>query len=128
MRTERVWLDHFNLLFWKNGVTIEIYFCRVADNSIILYSDKLNDAFSIHHLNELLRSLNSGHQVCFSNYSQYGTLIKEIEKSVRARKEFDLTYCDADYTRHKHEWQINCVTDTPPARLFFRRLRKKCLA
>ena len=58
----------------------------------IFYNQVINQGFQIHLTNEFLRSLESGIDVHFENYSQYGELLMDIHEAIDGMLEYGLYY------------------------------------
>lgn len=58
----------------------------------IFMNQMLTTGFGIHKMNEFLNSLETGIEVSFENFTQYGELINQIFKAVDGVAEFQLTY------------------------------------
>lgn len=61
-------------------------------NSLIFYNQIIPRSFQIHLNNEMLRSLDSGLDVEFESFKQYGNLILDIAEEIDGRFEFELEY------------------------------------
>lgn len=61
-------------------------------NSLIFYNQIIPRPFQIHLNNEMLRSLDSGLDVEFESFKQYGNLILDIAEEIDGRFEFELEY------------------------------------
>jgi len=62
--------------------------------SIIFMNQVITKGFQIHIVNEFLRSLDSGCDVEFKNYSQYGQLLMDIHEAINGRLEYGLKYAE----------------------------------
>lgn len=63
------------------------------DNGGIIFMNQLLDnSQKIHFFKEFLRSLDSGLEVDFISYRQFGELINDIKNSIENRKEYVLDY------------------------------------
>jgi len=60
--------------------------------SLIFMNQVITKGFQIHIMNEFLRSLDSGHDVEFKNYSQYGQLLMDIHEAIDGKLEYGLKY------------------------------------
>ena len=58
----------------------------------IFQNQLLNNAFGIHTANNLLESFGSGVEVCFENYSQYGSVIDDVFNEIDGVAEYELAY------------------------------------
>ena len=61
-------------------------------NQRIWMNQVVNKGMSIHILNEFLRSLDSGVDVGFEDYQQYGTMIENIFEAIDGKFEYLLRY------------------------------------
>ena len=60
--------------------------------SMIFMNQVITKGFQIHIMNEFLRSLDSGYDVEFRSYSQYGQLLMDIHEAIDERLEYGLKY------------------------------------
>ena len=60
--------------------------------SRIFMNQVVNQGFQIHIVNEFLRSLGSGIEIEFKNYSQYGQLLMDIHEAIDGKFEYALKY------------------------------------
>ena len=60
--------------------------------SMIFMNQVITKGFQIHIMNEFLRSLDSGYDVEFRSYSQYGQLLMDIHEAIDGRVEYGLKY------------------------------------
>jgi hypothetical protein len=60
--------------------------------SMIFMNQVITKGFQIHIMNEFLRSLDSGYDVEFKSYSQYGQLLMDIHEAIDGRLEYGLIY------------------------------------
>lgn len=59
---------------------------------MIFMNQVITKGFQIHIMNEFLRSLDSGYDVEFRSYSQYGQLLMDIHEAIDGRLEYGLKY------------------------------------
>jgi len=71
---------------WFKILTGEYKGCMIFMNQVI------TKGFQIHIMNEFLRSLDSGYDVEFRSYSQYGQLLMDIHEAIDGRLEYGLKY------------------------------------
>ena len=79
----------------KGDPMVTIWFKVVSGEykgSIIFYNQVITQGFQIHIVNELLRSLDSGIEVEFKTYKQYGQLLMDIHEAIDGRLEYGLKY------------------------------------
>ena len=62
--------------------------------SMIFMNQVITKGFQIHIMNEFLRSLDSGYDVEFKNYSQYGQLLMDIHEAIDGELEYLLEYSE----------------------------------
>ena len=62
--------------------------------SMIFMNQVITKGFQIHIMNEFLRSLDSGYDVEFRSYSQYGQLLMDIHESIDGELEYLLKYSE----------------------------------
>jgi hypothetical protein len=60
--------------------------------SLIFYNQVITQAFCIHKVNELLRSMDCGIDIEFVTYKQYAQLLMDIHEAVDGKLEFGLSY------------------------------------
>ena len=59
---------------------------------LIFYNQVVDMGFGLHNANEFLRSLDSGLDVTFENFRQYGNLIMDIHEAIDGKLEYGLKY------------------------------------
>lgn len=78
-----------------NNPMVTIWF-KVIDGeykgSRIFMNQVVNQGFQIHIVNEFLRSLRSGIEIEFKNYSQYGQLLMDVHEAIDGKYEYALDY------------------------------------
>lgn len=62
--------------------------------SLIFMNQVITQGFQIHIVNELLRSMDTGIDVHFDTYSQYGNLLMDIHEAIDKKVEFALDYSE----------------------------------
>lgn len=62
--------------------------------SMIFMNQVIAKGFQIHIMNEFLRSLDSGYDVEFRSYSQYGQLLMDIHEAIDGELEYLLKYSE----------------------------------
>jgi len=62
--------------------------------SMIFMNQVITKGFQIHIMNEFLRSLDSGYDVEFRSYSQYGQLLMDIHEAIDEELEYLLKYSE----------------------------------
>lgn len=60
--------------------------------SLIFYNQVIKQGFQVHLVNELLRKMDSGLDVEFTSYKQYGNLLMDIHEAVDNKLEYGLAY------------------------------------
>lgn len=60
--------------------------------SRLFYNQILEQAFQIHSFNEFLRSLDSGVDVEFKSYKQYGNLLMDVLEAINDRFEYAVSF------------------------------------
>ena len=76
---------------------VTVWFKIVNDcaykNSLIFMNQVVSEGFQIHIVNELLRSMDTGIDIQFSSYRQYGNMLMDVKEALDATKlEFALEY------------------------------------
>ena len=59
---------------------------------LIFYNQVVDIAFGLHKVNKFLRSLDSGLEVQFENFTQYGNLLMDIHETIDGVLEYGLKY------------------------------------
>lgn len=59
---------------------------------LIFYNQVIDMGFGLHNANEFLRSLDSGIDVEFENFTQYNNLIMDIHEAIDGKLEYGLEY------------------------------------
>ena len=62
------------------------------ENQYIFWNQVVDMGFGLHKVNEFLRSLDSGLEVQFENFTQYGNLLMDIHEAIDGRLEYGLKY------------------------------------
>lgn len=60
--------------------------------SRIFYNQVLEQAFQVHMFNEFVRSLDSGVNVEFTSYRQYGEMLMNVAEAIDKKLEYGLVY------------------------------------
>jgi len=60
--------------------------------SLIFYNQVITQAFCIHKVNELLRSMDTGLDIEFKSYRQYAQLLMDVHEAIDGKLEFGLEY------------------------------------
>jgi len=60
--------------------------------SLIFYNQVITQAFCIHKVNELLRSMDTGLDIEFKSYRQYAQLLMDVHGAIDGKLEFGLEY------------------------------------
>lgn len=61
-------------------------------NQFIFWNQVVDIGFGLHKVNEFLRSLDSGLDVTFENFQQYGNLLMDIHETIDGTLEYGLKY------------------------------------
>ncbi len=62
------------------------------ENQYIFWNQVVDMGFGLHKVNEFLRSLDSGLEVQFENFTQYGNLLMDIHEAIDGKLEYGLKY------------------------------------
>lgn len=62
------------------------------EGSLIFFNQVVTQGFQIHIANELLRAMDSGIEIEFKNYKQYGEMIMDVAENIDGNLEFALKY------------------------------------
>lgn len=71
--------------------------------SRIFMNQVVTQGFQIHIINEFLRSLDSGIDINFDTYKQYGNLLMDVFEAVNGNLEFALSYKEGKNGFAKYE-------------------------
>jgi len=63
-------------------------------NSRLFFNQVITKGFQIHQANELLRSMDTGIEIDFESYSQYGQLLMDVHEAIDGNLEFAIKYED----------------------------------
>ncbi|MCQ2978249.1 MAG: DUF669 domain-containing protein [Clostridia bacterium] len=63
-------------------------------NSRLFFNQVITQGFQIHNVNELLRSMDTGLDIEFESYSQYGQLLMDVHEAIDGNLEFGIKYED----------------------------------
>lgn len=74
-------------------------------NQLIFMNQVITQGFQIHIANEFLRSLNTGLDIEFKSYSQYGALLQDV---FEATKDFEY---GLEYTENNKGYSVFKITD-----------------
>lgn len=94
--TYEVKVEKMELKASKKGDPMVVIWFSILDgeykNSKLFMNQVINQGFQIHIVNELLRSMDTGLQIQFENFEQYGNLLLDIHEAVDGKLEFALEY------------------------------------
>ncbi|MBS5822435.1 MAG: DUF669 domain-containing protein [Clostridium argentinense] len=93
----------------KGDPMVSIWFKVVSGEykgSLIFFNQVVTQGFQIHIVNELLRSMDTGLDIEFENYNQYGNLIMDVMEEVDGKLEFALKY-----SKGKKDFSTYEITD-----------------
>lgn len=86
---------------------VSVWFKIVSDGeykgSRIFMNQVVKQGFQIHIINEFLRSLDSGVEITFDTYKQYGNLLMDVFEAVNGNLEFALKYSEGKNNFAKYE-------------------------
>lgn len=60
--------------------------------SLIFFNQVINQGFQVHIVNELLRAMDTGIDIHFDTYTQYGNLLLDVHEAIDGKVEFALDY------------------------------------
>lgn len=63
-------------------------------NSRLFFNQVITKGFQIHNVNELLRAMDTGLNIKFESYSQYGQLLMDIHEAIDGNLEYGVKYED----------------------------------
>lgn len=89
-------IEKLELIASKAGDPMVTVWLKVVDGeyegSMIFMNQVITRGFQIHIMNEFLRSLESGIEIEFKNYSQYGQLLMDVHEAIDGKYEYALVY------------------------------------
>lgn len=96
--TYEVEVDKMELTSSKKGDPMVSIWFKILEGEYkgnrIFYNQVITQGFQVHLANELLRSMESGLEVEFSTYKQYGELLMDLFEAVDEQLEFALEYSE----------------------------------
>lgn len=101
-------IDKLELTASKAGdPMVSVWFKIVSEGeykgSRIFMNQVVKQGFQIHIVNEFLRSLDSGIDITFDTYKQYGNLLMDVFEAVNGNLEFALKYSEGKGGFAKYE-------------------------
>ncbi len=101
-------IDKLELTASKAGdPMVSVWFKIVSEGeykgSRIFMNQVVKQGFQIHIVNEFLRSLDSGIDITFNTYKQYGNLLMDVFEAVNGNLEFALKYSEGKGGFAKYE-------------------------
>lgn len=89
-------IDKMELTESKKGRPMLTVWMKILEGEykgqLIFYNQVVDMGFGLHNANEFLRSLDSGLNVTFENFRQYGNLIMDIHEAIDGKLEYGLKY------------------------------------
>jgi len=89
-------IEKLELIASKAGDPMVTVWFRIVngeyEGSMIFMNQVVTRGFQIHLMNEFLRSLESGIEIEFKNYSQYGQLLMDVHEAIDGKYEYALKY------------------------------------
>ncbi len=89
-------VEKLELIASKAGDPMATVWFKIVDGeyegSMIFMNQVITRGFQIHLMNEFLRSLESGVEIEFKNYSQYGQLLMDVHEAIDGKYEYALDY------------------------------------
>lgn len=80
----------------KGDPMVSIWFKIVGEGeykgSLIFFNQVITQGFQIHIANQLLRAMDTGVEIEFKTYKQYGEILMDVFEAVDETLEFGLTY------------------------------------
>ena len=94
--TYEVAVEKLELVSSKNDKPMGTIWFKVLTGeykgSRIFYNQVLEQAFQVHIFNEFVRSLDSGVNVEFTSYRQYGEMLMNVAEAIDKKLEYGLVY------------------------------------
>ncbi len=89
-------VNKMELIASKKGDPMVTIWFKVLEGeykgSLIFMNQVITQGFQIHIVNELLRSMDTGFDIKFETYNQYGNLLMDIAEEIDGQLEFALKY------------------------------------
>lgn len=89
-------IEKLELIASKAGDPMVTVWFKIVDGeyegSMIFMNQVITRGFQIHLMNEFLRSLESGIEIEFKNYSHYGQLLMDVHEAIDEKFEYALKY------------------------------------
>jgi len=89
-------VNKMELIASKKGDPMVTIWFKVLEGeykgSLIFMNQVITQGFQIHIVNELLRSMDTGLDIKFETYNQYGNLLMDIAEEIDGQLEFALKY------------------------------------
>jgi len=89
-------VNKMELIASKKGDPMVIIWFKVVSGeykgSLIFFNQVITQGFQIHIVNELLRSMDTGLDIEFKTYKQYGNLLMDVMEEIDGQLEFVLKY------------------------------------
>lgn len=103
-------VDKMELTKSKKGEPmVTIWFKVLAGDhkgNLIFFNQVVKQGFHFHKVNELLRGMDTGLDIKFESYKQYGTMLMDVFEAVNGHLEFAL-----DYAEGKKGFSTYTITD-----------------
>lgn len=77
--------------------------------NLIFYNQVLSNGFGLHKADEMLRSLDSGVEVEFTNFSNYNDMLMDIAEAIDGNLEYALSYTANKKNSNFSEYEIKDV-------------------
>lgn len=93
----------------KGDPMVTIWFKVVSGeykSSLIFFNQVITQGFQIHIVNELLRAMDTGLDIQFKTYKQYGNLLMDVMEEIDGQLEFALKY-----SKGKKDFSTYEITD-----------------
>lgn len=95
--TYEVSIEKLELVASKAGKPMVTCWMKVLTDgeykgSLIFMNQVIDEGFKIHTVNEFLRSLDSGLEIEFLSYKQYGNLLMDVHEAISGKLEYALNY------------------------------------
>ncbi len=94
--TYEVKISKIELTQSKTGRPMVSFWMQILEGpykgQYIFWNQVVDIGFGLHKVNEFLRSLDSGLEVQFENFTQYGNLLMDIHEAIDGKLEYGLKY------------------------------------
>ncbi len=112
-------LERLELIESKKGNPMVTIWFKILDGEYkkfkLFYNQVITQGFQIHIMNEFLRSLKTGVEIKFENYTQYAKLLDNVYSATYGKLEYGIEYAQTKngYTTYKITDIFELTNDKP---------------